>query len=163
MGNTVTVESGKLKTMKEKGQKINQWCHFSRNNPRTVNYFYNWLIGLFGYDNWEKGSAPLKRQWESAKYSFDRMYGLVKGWSASGTTLTLTLPEKKKKDPVIEALVNKINTLTSENNDLKERLESKNHEIQSAVEELKKAAEEVQKAKAVISLHILKESEEGDG
>ncbi len=160
MENKVIVEQGKLEPMKKEGKKINKWCHFSRNNPRTVYYYYNWLIGLFGYDNWEKGNALFKRQWESAKYSFDKMYGLVKGWYTSETTLTLTLPEEK--DSTVEALLHRVNTLTSENDELKKRLESKDKDIQLAVEELKKATEEVKKAKAVISLQILKESEEGD-
>lgn len=162
MENKVIVEQGKLEPMKKEGKKINKWCHFSRNNPRTVYYYYNWLIGLFGYDNWEKGNALFKRQWESAKYSFDKMYGLVKGWYTSETTLTLTLPETDAKDLTIEALTNKVKTLTSEINELNKRLTSKDQDVRLAVEELKKATEEVKKAKAVISLQILKESEEGD-
>ena len=64
--------------------KINLFLHFSRNNPRTTNYCYHMFIGLIGYDEWNYCSPEIVNAWNTARGSFDKMFGLIKAWCVTG-------------------------------------------------------------------------------
>ena len=170
---TVTVELSKIIDMRKSGRFINCLCHFTRNNPRTTGYYYNWLVSLFGADNWATGKASFKQQWEDAKYSFDRMYGLVKGWQAAHASLSLELPANDEKDKEIERLTKKIEdnkkSAEEKQTDLQKKideligqLEDKKKEFDKAIEALNKAAEEVARSRAAIAVTVRNEPEKGD-
>lgn len=99
-----------LKKMRRRMRTVNCLFHVTRNNPRTTYYFYHRLIQIAGgYAKWENANPAMKAAWESARLHFDQMYGLVKAWNK---TLT-TVPEKKEAaDDPTKAV---IDTLQKEN------------------------------------------------
>lgn len=157
----------------KRGRTINMWFHFTRNNSRTTEYYYNWLVSLFGADNWATGNASFKQQWENAKNSFDRMYGLIKGWQAAHASLSLELPANDQKDKEIERLTKKIedNKKSAEEKqadlqkkiaELTGQLEDKKKEFDKAIEALNQAVEEVARSRAAIAVTVRNEPREGD-
>lgn len=170
---TVTVELSKIIDMRKSGRFINCLCHFTRNNPRTTGYYYNRLVSLFGADVWNQANAPFKLQWENAKYSFDRMYGLVKGWRKAEAVLTLVLPAEDAKDKEINKLKNELEEMRKKKDELqdekkkeidrlKKQMEDEKIRFNEAIEALNKAAEEVRKSKAAIEVTVRNEPEKGD-
>ncbi len=59
----------------------NVWFHLVRNNPRHREQYYFALIAMVGYENWKNVDPTLRMNWESARLSFDRMYGMVKDFA----------------------------------------------------------------------------------
>ncbi len=55
------------------------FMRFLRNNPRYTNRYYQKFIEIIGTDEYLK-SPLVKLEWDSAKNSFDKMYGLVSSW-----------------------------------------------------------------------------------
>ena len=177
---TVTVELSKIIDMRKSGRFINCLCHFTRNNPRTTEYYYNRLVSLFGADDWNQANAPFKLQWENAKYSFDRMYGLVKGWRKAEAVLTLVLPAEDAKDKKINQLNNDLEEMRKKKDELQDekqkeidrlnqQMEDEKKEFDKAIEALNQAAEalnqaaeEVRKSKAAIEVTVRNEPEKGD-
>lgn len=75
----LSVSQKMMKMHKEmKGCKI-KW-YFFRNNFRSTNYYYNKFIEIIGLEAWKKLDPYYKSEWNSARYSFDRMYGLIRAW-----------------------------------------------------------------------------------
>ena len=177
---TVTVELSKIIDMRKSGRFINCLCHFTRNNPRTTEYYYNRLVSLFGADVWNQANAPFKLQWENAKYSFDRMYGLVKGWCKAEAVLTLVLPAEDAKDKIIKRLKKELKTakkskdelqaekqeeidlLNQQMEDEKMRFNEATEALNKAAEALNQAAEEVRRSKAAIEVTVRNEPKKGD-
>lgn len=170
---TVTVELSKIIDMRKSGRFINCLCHFTRNNPRTTEYYYNRLVSLFGADVWNQANAPFKLQWENAKYSFDRMYGLVKGWRKAEAVLTLVLPAEDAKDKIIKRLKKELKTAKKSKDELqvekqkeidllKQQLEDEKTRFNEAIAALNQAAEEVRRSKSAIEVTVRNESMEGD-
>lgn len=56
----------------------NFWFHLIRSNPRHREQYYFGFIAIVGYENWKKLPEMIRVNWESARLSFDRMYGMVK-------------------------------------------------------------------------------------
>ena len=170
---TVTVELSKIIDMRKSGRFINCLCHFTRNNPRTTEYYYNRLVSLFGADVWNQANAPFKLQWENAKYSFDRMYGLVKGWRKAEAVLTLVLPAEDAKDKKINKLNNDLEEMRKKKDELQDekqeeidrlnkQLEDEKTRFNEAIAALNQAAEEVRRSKSAIEVTVRNESMEGD-
>ena len=170
---TVTVELSKIIDMRKSGRFINCLCHFTRNNPRTTEYYYNRLVSLFGADVWNQANAPVKLQWENAKYSFDRMYGLVKGWRKAEAVLTLVLPAEDAKDKKINKLNNDLKEMKKKKEELqdekqkeidrlKQQMKDEKMRFNEAIEALNQAAEEVRRSKAAIEVTVRNEPEKGD-
>ena len=170
---TVTVELSKIIDMRKSGRFINCLCHFTRNNPRTTEYYYNRLVSLFGADVWNQANAPFKLQWENAKYSFDRMYGLVKGWRKAEAVLTLVLPAEDAKDKKINKLNNDLKEMKKKKEELqdekqkeidrlKQQMKDEKMRFNEAIEALNQAAEEVRRSKAAIEVTVRNEPEKGD-
>ena len=170
---TVTVELSKIIDMRKSGRFINCLCHFTRNNPRTTEYYYNRLVSLFGADVWNQANAPVKLQWENAKYSFDRMYGLVKGWRKAEAVLTLVLPAEDAKDKKINKLNNDLEEMRKKKDELQDekqeeidrlnkQLEDEKTRFNEAIAALNQAAEEVRRSKAAIEVTVRNEPKKGD-
>ncbi len=70
-----------LEKMRKNMHALNMWFHFTRNNPRNRDRFYNELILGVGTENWEMLDDKIKAPWEEARKDFDKLYGLVKAWS----------------------------------------------------------------------------------
>ena len=156
-----------LSVIYKRGRTINMLCHFTRNNPRTTSYYYNWLIGMFGFENWAEGNAPFKQQWEDAKNSFDRLYGLIKGWQASHASLMLELPANDQKEREIKRLNkeiedNKQAALLKEIENLKEQLKNEKNQFDAAIEALNQAVKEIRRSKVAIEVTVRNEPKEGD-
>jgi len=60
-------------------RKINIFMYFFRNNPRYTNRFYHQFIQIVGYENYRE-MLSIKNEWDGARYSFDKMYGLLYAW-----------------------------------------------------------------------------------
>ncbi len=56
----------------------NLFFHLVRNNPRHREQYYFGLIAIVGYENWKGMPDTIRMNWESARLSFDKMYGMVK-------------------------------------------------------------------------------------
>ena len=165
---TVTVELSKIIDMRKSGRFINCLCHFTRNNPRTTEYYYNRLVSLFGADVWNQANAPFKLQWENAKYSFDRMYGLVKGWRKAEAVLTLVLPAEDAKDKIIKRLKKELKTAKKSKDELQvekqkeidllnQLMEDEKTRFNEAIAALNQAAEEVRRSKSAIEVTVRNE------
>lgn len=76
-----------LKRLRLKMGVVNCLFHFTRDNPRSTVCFYNRFISIIGHDKWKEmkeNNNYIVNAWESAEYSFDKMYGLVKAWKING-------------------------------------------------------------------------------
>ncbi len=60
----------------------NFFFHLVRNNPRHREQYYFALIAIVKYEKWTNIKENIRMNWESARLSFDRMYGMVKDFSA---------------------------------------------------------------------------------
>ena len=69
--------------------------HFVRNNPRHREQYYFALIAMVGYDNWKYIDPTIRMNWESARLSFDRMYGMVKDFSENADIYAELFDAKK--------------------------------------------------------------------
>ena len=147
---TVTVELSKIIDMRKSGR-----------------------VSLFGADVWNQANAPFKLQWENAKYSFDRMYGLVKGWRKAEAVLTLVLPAEDAKDKKINKLNNDLEEMRKKKDELQDekqeeidrlnkQLEDEKTRFNEAIAALNQAAEEVRRSKSAIEVTVRNESMEGD-
>ncbi len=68
-----------LKKLHKRMIGTNWFLHPFRNNPRFTVFYYNYLIDAPGLDIYQK-STYAKIEWDAAKFSFDKMYGLVAAW-----------------------------------------------------------------------------------
>lgn len=71
--------TGTLKALFRRMRCTNWFLHPFRNNPRFTSFYYNYLINapkLKIYQN----STYAKIEWDAAKFSFDKLYGLVAAW-----------------------------------------------------------------------------------
>jgi len=62
----------------------NFWFHPVRNNPRHREQYYFALIAIVSYERWKNVNDTIRMNWESARVSFDRMYGMVKEFAEHG-------------------------------------------------------------------------------
>lgn len=67
-----------LKKLKRGMDCTNFWFHLIRSNPRHREQYYFGFVAIVGYENWKKLPEMIRINWESARLSFDRMYGMVK-------------------------------------------------------------------------------------
>lgn len=67
-------------------ERTNFWFHLVRNNPRHREQYYFALIAMVGYENWKNIDPTVRMNWESARLSFDRMYGMVKDFAENAET-----------------------------------------------------------------------------
>ena len=55
------------------------FMHFIRNNPIYTNRYYYSFIEIIGTEKYLR-AAYIRNEWDSARYSFDKMYGLISAW-----------------------------------------------------------------------------------
>ncbi len=67
-----------LKKLKRHMALTNIFFHLVRNNPRHREQYYFGFIAIVGFDNWKRMPDVIRMNWESARLSFDKMYGMVK-------------------------------------------------------------------------------------
>lgn len=67
-----------LKELKRGMDRTNFFFHLIRNNPRHREQYYFGFIAIVGYENWKRLPEAIRVNWESARLSFDKMYGMVK-------------------------------------------------------------------------------------
>ena len=89
-----------IKRLRRRMRGTNFFYHLVRNNPRHRDQYYFALIAIVGYEKWADIHADIRMNWESARLSFDRMYGMVKNFALHLHTYTAVLdgqkvPEKK--------------------------------------------------------------------
>lgn len=113
--------SNTIAELRKKMWRTNFWFHFVRNNPRHRDQHYARLIAAVGYENWRYVEPTLRMSWESARNSFDKMYGLIKAFDANNEIYTKLFAEaeterqkaeaeeKKKKEEAEEAKKNQPN------------------------------------------------------
>lgn len=71
-----------LKTLRFRMRCVRIFHYFRRNNPRYTNCYYYRFIEIVGPEKYL--CSPLVRnEWDGARYSFDKMYGLVSAWHKS--------------------------------------------------------------------------------
>lgn len=73
--------ANKIHTLRRRMRCTNFWLHLVRNNPRHRDRYYFELISIVGYENWSKVNDIIRMNWESARLSFDKMYGMVKSFA----------------------------------------------------------------------------------
>lgn len=109
--------------MKEKINKLwhsmvfKRWLFFfTRNNPIHTNRYYYRFIEIVGSERYL--SSPLVRnEWDGARCSFDKMYGLVAEWRKSFDILNGEEPQYTEFGDRLDSLISKRIT------DLKSRLD----------------------------------------
>ena len=77
----MSVTKDQLITLRERMWVTNVVFHLVRNNPRHREQYYFALIAMVGYENWKNVNDTVRMNWESARLSFDRMYGMVKDFA----------------------------------------------------------------------------------
>ena len=79
--------------------------YFFRNNSRFTNRYYYRFISVIGAETYHSLDS-VKYEWESARYSFDKMYGLVAAWKDNGSFISDNLFEKELKN--LQTAVNEL-------------------------------------------------------
>ncbi len=74
--------SDSLKKMKCSMRCTRIFLHFIRNKPGYTNRYYYRFIEMVGPEKY-LCSPIVRNEWDGARYSFDKMYGLVCAWSES--------------------------------------------------------------------------------
>lgn len=82
--------------------------YYFRNNSRFTNRYYYRFISAIGAKNYHS-SLTMKYEWESARHSFDRMYGLLAGWKDTADIISISSFEGEMK-----SLQNSVNELSAE-------------------------------------------------
>ena len=70
-----------IKYLRRRMRCTNFFFHLVRNNPRHREQYYFALIAIVGYEKWGNINEDIRMNWESARLSFDRMYGMLKDFS----------------------------------------------------------------------------------
>ena len=95
----MSVTKDQLITLRERMWVTNVVFHLVRNNPRHREQYYFALIAMVGYENWKNVNDTIRMNWESARLSFDRMYGMVKDFAENAEVyagLFRAAPEKQE-------------------------------------------------------------------
>ena len=79
--------------------------YFFRNNSRFTNRYYYRFISVIGAETYHSLDS-VKYEWESARYSFDKMYGLVAAWKDNSSFISDNLFEKELKN--LQTAVNEL-------------------------------------------------------
>lgn len=70
-----------IKSLRRRMMLTNVLFHSVRNNPRHREKYYFALIAIVEDGRWKVMNERIRMNWESARPSFDRMYGMVKDFS----------------------------------------------------------------------------------
>ena len=111
-----------IKRLRRRMRGTNFFYHLVRNNPRHRDQYYFALIAIVGYEKWADIHADIRMNWESARLSFDRMYGMVKNFALHLHTYTAVLdgqkvPEKKNTNDMAE-LKDTVRSIEEKNNEI---------------------------------------------
>ncbi len=71
-----------LKMLRSRMRCVRIFHYFRRNNPRYTNRYYYRFIEMVGPEKYLH-SPLVRNEWDAARYSFDKMYGLVSAWCES--------------------------------------------------------------------------------
>ena len=84
-----------LKSMKCRMRCVFLFLHFTRNSIKwRSQYYYSFIFLMLDKSDcshWNELPEAIVTPWESAKYSFDQMYSLIKAWASHPDTLTSLL------------------------------------------------------------------------
>lgn len=107
--------SNSILTLRRRMKLTNIWFHPVRNNPRHRDQYYFGLIPIVGYENWQKVNDTIRMNWESARLSFDKMYGMVKNFAEHideySSVFGDTEPDKTKTEEFRQKVVNSLNDM----------------------------------------------------
>lgn len=90
-----------LKKLYWKAWRLNYLWHPFRNNPRNANAIYYGLKYCVGLENWEKINPDVRNSWDSAVFSFDKLFGQLKVYKDLDMK-SLIIEEKYKNPKEIE-------------------------------------------------------------
>ena len=90
--------------------------YFSRNHLRHTSYYYNKFIEIIGLETWEKLHSYYKSEWNSARYSFDRMNGLLASWYKKNEFPLASNDNSKNDDPrqILAEVSEKVDEITKQ-------------------------------------------------
>lgn len=86
-----------LKKLYWKAWRLNYLWHPFRNNPRNANAIYYGLKYCVGLENWKKINPDVRNSWDSAVFSFDKLFGQLKVYKDLDMK-SLIIEEKKEKE-----------------------------------------------------------------
>ncbi|MBR6745671.1 MAG: hypothetical protein IKM00_10740 [Clostridia bacterium] len=135
-----TSRSRKLFLMKREMRKCKNRFYFFRNNFRSTNYYYNKFIEIIGLENWKNLDSYYKSEWNSARYSFDRMYGLIRAWYQKNEFPLASNDNSKNDDPrqILAEVSEKVDEIAKQlNNKETLALEKAVKNISESVEQLR--------------------------
>ncbi len=88
--------------------------HLFRDNPRNRERYYFSLISIVGYDHWDNVDETVRMNWESARLSFDRMFGMVKNFRENPEEYAKLLDCKAKEKTEAQTETKPLNELCGE-------------------------------------------------
>lgn len=148
----------KLKALKKEMRSTLAFAFFFRNNPMFVNRYYQMGIDAVGRKKYQ--NLPLVRnEWEGARNSFDKMYGLVCAWCKDGSAFDID-------GKICQDVCEKFNDFVlKETDSLNKRLVSFENELVSLVKSSEKKEAEllfkeyIKLKTGMFELNSLKDSE----
>ena len=140
---------GELLWLRMQMERTNFWFHLVRNNPRHREQYYFALIAIVGYENWKNVNDTVRMNWESARLSFDRMYGMVKDFAEYPEEYTGLFEAKKQESSAPEVPADQTNQLNEIHIDLTKKLEGISSELDKKLENLTKLLPPQDKMKEV--------------
>lgn len=141
-----------LETMRRRMRCVFWLLHFTRNSIKwRSQYYYSFIFLMLdnksGCSHWNELPEAIVTPWESAKYSFDQMYSLIKAWASHPDTLTSLLNHSHPQGQdfigdMLKNLTDKIGDTKTAIEQLKKALDgsiindAKNREYQAKAAEL---------------------------
>lgn len=99
-----------LKKLYWKAWRLNYLWHPFRNNPRNANAIYYGLKYCVGLENWKKINPDVRNSWDSAVFSFDKLFGQLKVYKNLDMK-SLLIEEKNELDLLTSTLKQSMNVL----------------------------------------------------
>lgn len=142
--NTIKTE---LLWLRMQMERTNFWFHLVRNNPRHREQYYFALIAIVGYENWKNVNDTIRMNWESARLSFDRMYGMVKDFAENAEVYAglfgFDAPAKTSIEEILAPTKEKFEKLHEEMAKLPDKYNAVINNYQEISVNFKKQAEEL--------------------
>lgn len=136
-----------LSDLRRRMWHTNFWFHLVRNNPRHREQYYFALIAMVGYENWKNIDPTIRMNWESARLSFDRMYGMVKDFAENAEVYAglfgFDAPAKTSIEEILAPTKEKFEKLHEEMAKLPDKYNAVINNYQEISVNFKKQAEEL--------------------
>lgn len=139
----------KIKVLYRKMWRTCYFFHLFRNNPRSRERYYFSFISIVGYDHWDNVDETVRMNWESARLSFDRMFGMMKNFKENPEEYAKLLDCKAKEKTEAKMETEHLNELCGEVSKIVQQMSGMLKVSQNII---KDQGEELKKVKEMIAV-----------